>query len=127
MKKQTYFCASLCLFLAVVLASCNKEVSYNGDVTVTVDYQGHALSQAKVYYNKGVVINKGITPDRYNGMQTTDNNGVTVFNNLEPGSYYFYATGFSAVVNKAVQGDTDMMVHTRYRDRSVYHIVINTK
>ena len=126
MKKpfDLLFCLCLILFACQVV-SCTKDAPYNGNVTVDARHNTLAVPQAKVYFKPGNKPAVPLSPDQYQGMIAADGNGQATFYQLAPGSYYIYATGFSAAAGRIVQGDTTITVLARYRAESDFTILLN--
>jgi hypothetical protein len=120
------FCLILMVFTSQIV-SCTKDIPYNGNVAIAASYNTHVVPQAKIYFKQGSKPAVPLTPDQYKGMLTADSNGQATFYDLTPGSYYFYATGFSPEAGRAVQGDTVITVLARYRAESDFTILLNVK
>jgi hypothetical protein len=111
----------------LIIISCTKSTSYNSNVTIAANYNTQPVSQAKIYFRPGTRSAVPLTPAQYQEILTADGSGHATFYQLSPGSYYFFATGFSPQAGRTVQGDTVITVLARYRAESDFTILLNVK
>ena len=107
-----------------ILSSCEKAIVYNGNVTITVQYNQQPVPDIPVYYYVGIPEKDNSGNIRYQGMQLSAIDGSATFRQLPPGQYHFTASGFLKPAQKTVAADTDVTVRKRYRDESNYQILL---
>src|SRR5205823_5619606 len=81
----------LALFLLLSFSSCNK----NNSTTANANFQFTILNESGQPADKTVITLYKTENDYYYDQnavasQTTDNNGIAIFSNLSPVSYYYY-------------------------------------
>ncbi|NHA03486.1 hypothetical protein G7092_06765 [Mucilaginibacter sp. HC2] len=116
---ETRFLIPCIMVILLLLGACNKDVDSDGYLLVTVKYKGAAVSQATVYIRKDSLYQPLVKMIKYDSVQRADGSGVVLFNNLEAGKYYIYATG------SGVCGTDSVTIRKRYRENN-YDIVVNT-
>ena len=123
--KNNIYLICVPLLLITVFYSCEKDPSGNGNLDITVQYHNQPVPGAKVYLKMGVYTHPNFTDSQYDGILTTDGNGLVVFSNLTPGHYYLKATG--NLGNIAIQGDTIATVIRRFRGDNISNFTIDVR
>jgi len=99
----------ICVSLFFFLAACGKDDSQkivHGNVTLNVKVLHHnwTIHYLPVYLKSNTTEWPGRDSTLYDSMTETTQNGRCQFNNLYPGNYYIYASGYDPVVNNNVIG-----------------------
>lgn len=112
------------VFFMLLGASCQKDdLNGNGTVLVTARENGVAVPQALIYLKADTLANPGLPLAQYDQSMRADASGQASFEDLKPGNYYFFATGFSETDQRTVTGETHLTIIRRYRQND-YTITI---
>jgi hypothetical protein len=111
------------LALIVFITSCKKEEG-NGNMLVTVKYNGKALERASVYIERGKDTASLVPPKHYDNLRGADAVGQVYFDNLKPDTYTVFARGYSADKAGQVIGKTTVAVQP-YSGHQ-YDIIVDT-
>src|SRR6185436_6762610 len=108
MKKLSGILLCVSLF-SVFLAACKKDDSpkiVHGNITLKVLALHHnwTIHYLSVYLKSNATTWPGRDSTLYNSVTQTTQNGRCEFDNLYPGNYYVYASGYDPVVNDNVIG-----------------------
>jgi len=123
MKKFSGILCCVSLF-TIFLLSCKKEDSVkivHGNITLKVLVKHHdwTIHYMNVYLKSNTTVWPGRDSTLYDSMTQTTQNGRCEFNNLYPGNYYIYASGYDPVVNTNVIGYMPIQITTGLTDNTL--------
>lgn len=117
------------IFLSAVFimlfSACEKDTDGNGNILVTVKYNGQAVSQASIYLKRGNDTTTTIPPAIFDKQIGADAVGQAYFENLTPDTYTIFAKGYSQQKSGTVTGKTTTTVVKRFRQNQ-NDVTINT-
>lgn len=122
MNNSGYFQSGLFVLTMLVFFSCKKNDntfdgnSIKGSLSVEVHVKHHSYDVAAimVYLKKDATEFPGRDSSTYNFKGQTDGYGKVTFENLFPGKYYVYASGFDAIWNGNVFGYAPLSLYSQY-------------
>jgi hypothetical protein len=111
-KYQKSILIALTTLVVLIGYSCKKENQSKGDAIVsgTISLEAHAVHHSWDVYGITIYLKKNVTefPGRdssvYEFKGIADSYGKFTFENLYPGNYYVYASGYDAVWGDHVAG-----------------------
>lgn len=111
MKAERLIILLFLFFLCLVAVSCekgerNSSRPIEGSITLKVNVKHHSwgVGPLDVYLKKDVTEWPGTDISKYDFHVTTNQNGNCEFNQLFPGDYFLYATGYDPIFRDSVLG-----------------------
>lgn len=112
MKKNKFIaiCFFIALFTCAGISSCKKDSTTETPVTGNITLKVHCLhhtwdvTNINVYLKYNTLSFPGADSTLYDRQRTTDGSGQAAFDNLYPGNYYVYASGFDTTFGAQVIG-----------------------
>jgi hypothetical protein len=78
------------MIIIAFIAGCKKK-SVPGTVLLTIKSGTITCVNTKVYMHRGTRSQPAIALSEFDSMALTDQNGIAIFDNLDPDEYYFYS------------------------------------
>lgn len=116
---------SIAILFATWFLSCEKEEG-NGNILVTVNYNGQAVSQAGIYLKRGNDTINVVPPPEFDKQTGADAIGQAYFSNLQPDVYTLFAKGYCQQKGGLVKGKAFVTVKQRYRQNE-YNVTIEAQ
>lgn len=119
----------LLVFILLAFFACKKNqnttdgngIKGNLSLEVHVKHHSYDVAAITVYLKMNATEFPGRDSSIYNLSGQTDGYGKITFNNLYPGKYYVYASGFDAIWNGNVYGYSPLSLYSQYtNDNQAY-------
>ncbi|MFM8432458.1 MAG: hypothetical protein ACKOA1_06660 [Bacteroidota bacterium] len=127
-REKEYSLIIILLFFYFIAAGCNKDkesfqqVSGSLRMNVYAKHHSWGVEGLSVYLEDNALQFPGYDTTAYTWKEKTDSLGFTSFNELFPGDYYLYATGYDSIWGDSVIGYMPVSISNQNTIKSTLNI-----